>query len=66
MLIYIWYYNISISKIENEWQNGIAIKPGRMLSDPIIADTPDGDPCRVFQFFFTTVEAIPLNYCLAV
>ena len=32
----------SIWKIENERQttNGIAIKSGRMLSDPIIADTP--------------------------
>jgi len=35
--------------------NGIAIKLGRILSEPIMANTPDGDPCRVngvFFFFF--------------
>lgn len=44
--------------------NGIAIKSGGILSDPIVADTPDGDPCRVnecFSDFSTAVETIPLN-----
>lgn len=44
--------------------NWIAIKSGRILSDPIVADTPDGDPYRVnyvFPIFFTGTKAIPLN-----
>jgi len=32
--------------------NGIAIKSGRILSEPIMANTPYSDPCRVNSVFF--------------
>jgi len=42
--------------------NGIAIKSGRILSEPIMANTPDGDPCRVNGVFFRFFKGRRSNF----
>lgn len=58
MLIYVRYYILKSKTNEN----GIAIKSDGLLSDPVVTNTPDGDPRRVNIFsIFLRVKTIPLN-----